>query len=151
MRSSLRSSNISRDRALRRRRLLSIALIGVVVVYMAAQSQALDPHRAVAQYMSDRWGIDRGFPGGAVSAIAQSPDGYLWIGTDRGLVRFDGLNFRSFAQAGSTSSPIGPVRSLLADSDGNLWILLENTRILRYRDGKFDLGHDEAEFGVTAP
>lgn len=151
MRSSLRSSNIFRDRRPRRtRRLLSFALICLAAVYMAAQSQALDPHRAVSQYMIDRWGIDRGFPGGTVSAIAQSSDGYLWIGTGRGLVRFDGLNFRAFTQAGSVSFPIGPVRSLLMDSEGNLWILLESTKILRYRNGKFDAGHDEAEFGVTA-
>jgi signal transduction histidine kinase/ligand-binding sensor domain-containing protein len=104
----------------------------------------------VSQYLWDFWGTDRGFPGGSVSSIAQSPDGYLWIGTDRGLVRFDGLNFQRFEQAGTTSFPIGPVRSLLSDHQGNLWILLETTKLLRYHDGMFDLMRGEAENGISA-
>ena len=100
--------------------------------------------------MLERWGSERGFPGGTVSAIAQTSDGYLWIGTDKGLIQFDGLNFRNFPQATPQPFAIGPVRGLLPDSEGNLWVLLASTRILRYRDGKFELGHDQAEFGVTA-
>ena len=96
------------------------------------------------------WGAERGFPGGAVSSIAQTPDGYLWIGTDRGLVRFDGLNFRQFEQATPSSFPIGPVQTMLADVHGNLWILLRNTKLLRYREGKFELSRGEAENGITA-
>jgi len=100
--------------------------------------------------MREYWGSEKGFPGGSVLAIAQTPDGYLWIGTEKGLIRFDGLNFRVFQQAISASFPIGPVRGLVTDSEGNLWILLQNTNILRYHDGKFELGRDEAEFGVTS-
>ena len=53
----------------------------------------------MSQYMSDQWGIDRGFPGGSVTAITQTGDGYLWIGTDKGLIRFDGFDFRLLRQA----------------------------------------------------
>ena len=48
----------------------------------------------MSQYVHERWGTEQGFPRGPVYAIAQSSDGYLWIGTRAGLVRFDGLNFR---------------------------------------------------------
>src|SRR4029077_1384049 len=57
--------------------------------------------------------------------------------TQKGLVRFDGLNFRMFSQATGGSS-MGPVLGLLADGEGNLWVRLEGPGLLRYRDGKFD-------------
>ncbi len=104
----------------------------------------------ISQYIHVSWGTEKGFPGGSVSSIAQTPDGYLWIGTDNGLVRFDGTSFRNFEQAKPGSFAIGPVRKLLADTRGNLWVLLENTKLLRYRDGHFNLMRGEAENGVTA-
>jgi ligand-binding sensor domain-containing protein/signal transduction histidine kinase len=104
----------------------------------------------VSQYIHDSWEPEKGFPGSSVSSIAQTPDGYLWIGTDKGLVRFDGLNFRRFDRANPGAFLLGPVRSLLADPQGNLWILLENTKLFRYHDGTFDLSRGEAENGITA-
>ena len=46
----------------------------------------LDPARALSQFVREEWGVERGFVGGAVRAIAETPDGYLWIGTDQGLL-----------------------------------------------------------------
>src|SRR5215472_3274163 len=131
-------------------RLLQWVFAGVALLCFVTPAQAIDPLRMISQYMRERWGSERGFPGGAVSAIAQTTDGYLWIGTERGLVRFDGLNFRLFQQAGPGPLPIGPVQGLVADAEANLWILLKNTKILRYHDGKFELAREDAEFGVTA-
>jgi ligand-binding sensor domain-containing protein/signal transduction histidine kinase len=104
----------------------------------------------ISQYISEGWGSEKGFNGGSVTAIAQTNDGYLWIGTEKGLVRFDGLVFRLLQQAAPSIFPIGPVQALLVDPEGNLWILLQSTKILRYHDGKFELGHDEVEFGITS-
>jgi signal transduction histidine kinase/ligand-binding sensor domain-containing protein len=120
------------------------------LVCFAYPAHAVDPNRAISQYIRERWGNERGFPSGSVSAIAQTTDGYLWIGTEKGLIRFDGLNFRLFQQAIPSSLRIGPVQALMGDSDGSLWILLKSTRILRYRDGKFEPGREEAEFGITS-
>ena len=125
-------------------------IIGVAVVCFAYPAHALDPNRLISQYMREYWGSEKGFTGGSVTAIAQTKDGYLWIGTEKGLIRFDGLNFRLFPQAIPSSLPIGPVQGLLADSEGNLWILLQTTRILRYHDGTFEPGREEAEFGITS-
>ncbi len=66
------------------------------------------------------------------------------------MVRFDGFNFRRFEQASDRSLTIAPVRALLADAQGNLWILLQNTKLLRYHDGTFDFIRGEAENGVIA-
>ena len=104
----------------------------------------------MSQYLHDSWGTERGWPGGSITAIAQTSDGYLWIGTDKGLVRFDGLNFHQFERAHPDPILIGPVRTLLVDANDNLWILLQNTQLFRYHNGNFELIRGEAENGTTA-
>jgi signal transduction histidine kinase/ligand-binding sensor domain-containing protein len=104
----------------------------------------------LSQYLHDFWVPEKGFPGGSVSSIAQTPDGYLWIGTDKGLVRFDGLNFRRVEPASPAPFEIGAVRALLADAQGNLWVLLNSARLFRYRSGAFELSSGQAEDGITA-
>lgn len=125
-------------------------MAGVVAACFASSASALDPNRAVSQYIRTVWGPEKGFVAGPVSSISQTPDGYLWIGTEKGLIRFDGLNFRKFDQASPASWPIGPVQKLLADNEGNLWVLLRTTKLLRYHDGTFDGSHAEVENGITA-
>lgn len=127
-----------------------LAIAALAGLCLPTSAQALDPSRVLSQYVRDSWGTEKGFPGGSISAIVQTPDGYLWIGTDKGLVRFDGLNFRKFEQATPNAFPVGPVANLLADGQGNLWVLLRNTKLLRYHDGIFELSRGEAENGITA-
>jgi ligand-binding sensor domain-containing protein/signal transduction histidine kinase len=131
-------------------RLVLKAVAVIALVWFVVPARAVDPNRMISQYMHERWGIERGFSGGSVASIAQTPDGYLWIGTEKGLIRFDGLRFRLFQQATPAVFPIGPVQALATDGPGNLWIVLRNTKILRYRDGKFELGRDEAEAGISS-
>src|SRR5579863_2239861 len=64
----------------------------LLAVCAAPMALALDPHRVPEQYIHDRWSREQNYTGGAVKAFAQTPDGYLWIGAQNGLVRFDGLN-----------------------------------------------------------
>jgi ligand-binding sensor domain-containing protein/signal transduction histidine kinase len=130
--------------------LIKSFLAGLAVLCMAHAVCAIDANRLISQYLREHLGTDKGFPGGSVTAIAQTTDGYLWIGTDRGLIRFDGTNFRAFPQASPATFPIGAVQGLVADAQGNLWIVLQTTKILRYHDGQFEIGRDEVEFGVTS-
>src|SRR6266566_8500996 len=146
----LRNLNIFRNGSFAAFSLPKWAIAGVVALYLAVSASALDPNRTVSQYIRSSWGPEKGFASGSVTAIAQTTDGYLWIGTDKGLVRFDGLNFRQFEQANPSLFPIGPVQKLLADAQGNLWILLQSTKLLRYHQGTFDLSRGEAENGITA-
>ena len=81
--------------------LLRCAIAGLAAVCFAVSASAVDPTRTVSQYLHESWGTERGWPGGSITAIAQTSDGYLWIGTDKGLVRFDGLNFHQFERAAS--------------------------------------------------
>jgi PAS domain S-box-containing protein len=146
----LRSSNTFRKYGFGRRWLLRRAIAGLAGVCFAVSASAVDPTRTVSQYLHDSWGTERGLAGGSITAIAQTSDGYLWIGTDKGLVRFDGLTFHQFEQAHPNPIWIGPVRTLLVDASDNLWILLQNTQVFRYHNGNFELIRGEAENGTTA-
>lgn len=129
----MRDSSTCRDR-----RKLSWLLASLVLLCLVHTAAAIDPRRELSQYIRDRWGSSKGFPGGQVYAITQTRDGYLWIGAEKGLVRFDGLTFRLFHNTDSPILPVGSVRGLVADSEGALWIHWGGPRILRYSDGKFD-------------
>lgn len=98
---------------------------------------ALDPSRALSQYVHQAWGQEQGLLGGTIYALSSSADGYLWIGTDRGLVRFNGFTFDLIQQPIPNLPPIGRVRSLVSDAEGTLWILLEGAHMLVYREGRF--------------
>jgi signal transduction histidine kinase/ligand-binding sensor domain-containing protein len=150
MRSWLRNSNICREVRRKWSLLHRTLLATLALAFSACLAHGLDPDRTLSQYMRERWGSEKGFTGGSVTALAQTPDGYLWIGTEKGLIRFDGFSFRAFAQATPTTFPIGPVQALTSDAQGNLWILLQSTKILRYHEGKFELGREVAEFGITS-
>lgn len=91
-------------------------------------------HNEPQQYIRDEWGVSRGFPGGRVYGITQTKDGYLWIGTDRGLIRFDGWEFRVFPQVEPDRTPIDSVYALAGDSQGSLLISTERLQRLRLRN-----------------
>jgi signal transduction histidine kinase/ligand-binding sensor domain-containing protein len=99
---------------------------------------ALDPGRSLSQYVYQNWGPEQGFPGGIIYAISRSKDGFLWIGTDQGLIRFDGYRFDLIQQPIPSMPPIGRVRGLALDAQGVLWILLDGAHLLIYRDGHFE-------------
>src|SRR5260221_12501856 len=68
-------------------------------------------------------------------------------GSERKKIWFASMAcFRTFSQAVPATLPIGAVQALAADAQGNLWILLQKPKIPRYRDGKFEVGHELAAF-----
>ena len=113
-------------------------MASLVLLCLAHTARAIDPSRELSQYIRDQWGSSKGFPGGQVYAITQTRDGYLWIGAEKGLVRFDGINFHLFQRANTPSLPLGPVRALVADPEGALWIHWGGPHLLRYSNGKFE-------------
>ena len=92
----------------------------------------------MSQYVHRTWAQEQGLFGGTIYAICRSSDGYLWVGTDRGLVRFDGYTFTLIQQPISNQPPIGRVRSLILDGEEVLWILLSSGHLLLYRNGQFE-------------
>src|SRR5690348_2164292 len=100
-----RSSRTCHDRPTLSLELFRLLGVCVVVVCSARTARAVDPGRTMSQYVHDRWGVESGFPRGPVYSIDQTKDGYLWIGTEKGLVRFDGLGFHLMQSANPTESP----------------------------------------------
>jgi signal transduction histidine kinase/ligand-binding sensor domain-containing protein len=130
--------NTSLEQRIIRRGLRGLLYIALAGLFLVNAASGLDPRKSMSQYIHDRWGTDRGFPGGAIYAISQSADGFLWIGTERGLVRFDGFDFTLIQRPIPGSPPTGPVRGLVSDAEGNLWIRQDGPQLLLYREGRFE-------------
>ena len=111
---------------------------GIVLLCLVHEALGLDPNRLPSQYVREDWIKASGFPGGAVNAIGQTADGFLWIGTDKGLIRFDGFNFKFVSFTSDTAASKVPILQLLVDAAGKLWLRPQGTDVLRQLDGKFE-------------
>lgn len=114
------------------------ALAGLAVLCFLKDARALDPDRLTSQYVREQWTNERGLLGGHVRAITQTMDGYLWIGTDDGLMRFDGFDFRSVSFGSSAQFSNGSILGLTTDADGNLLVRLQGAIVSRQTDGTFE-------------
>jgi ligand-binding sensor domain-containing protein/signal transduction histidine kinase len=91
----------------------------------------------VEQYTRRIWRVQDGLPEDTVQAIQQSPDGYLWIGTTGGLVRFDGSHFRLYDHATTPALADNSVFCVLSARDGSLWIGTDGGGLVHFKDGIF--------------
>jgi len=108
-----------------------LMMIGMM---LAIPAKALDPQKLISQFTHASWTAKDGVPG-PVRAIAQTPDGYLWLGTEAGLYRFDGLHFVAW-ELGSGEQILGSsVWSLCTSRDGGLWIGFSSGGIGQLRNG----------------
>ncbi|HEX9000510.1 MAG TPA: two-component regulator propeller domain-containing protein [Blastocatellia bacterium] len=89
-----------------------------------------------AQYKFDHWTVNDGLPQNAINAIIQTRDGYLWVATNDGLARFDGVRFTVFNHGNMPGIGGNRFASLYEDREGTLWAGSEGT-LIRYRDGVF--------------
>ena len=105
-------------------------LIGVFSVWTLAATDvlALDLKRAINQFTQRRWSLAEGLPQVSATAIVQDHDGYLWIGTFGGLVRFDGARVELVEGDGSCSSRIV---SLAVGQDRSLWVGTQRSGLCR--------------------
>src|SRR5215813_1563345 len=92
---------------------------------------------ARAQYRFDHWTADNGLPQNSVRDILQTRDGYLWLTTFDGLVRFDGVRFTVFDKSNSPGIITNRFVSLYEDAEGDLWASTENTGLTRLHQGRF--------------
>ena len=83
---------------------------------------ALAQEQRVSQYGHRAWLVRDGFFSGAPDAITQTADGYIWIGTDSGLFRFDGSRFEPWSSPDGKKLPSSVIRHILGARDGSLWI-----------------------------
>ena len=99
-----------------------------------------------AGYQLRHWGVDEGLPGQDVNAVVQDGEGYLWIATNRGLARFDGIDFEHFALTDFYKKGLIPsFITLFCDSGGRLWIAEKLGSLILYEQGKFQLIRRETD------
>lgn len=89
------------------------------------------------QYRFVSWTIDEGLPQHSINAIVQTRDGYLWLATMDGLVRYDGVRFTVFDRTTTPALRGNRFRCLYEDGDGTLWAGTDGSGVVRYHDGVF--------------
>jgi ligand-binding sensor domain-containing protein len=133
------------------RRIVLLAIANALLL-TGAPARALDPAKAATQYHLDTWGVKDGLPAHSVTDIEQSRDGYVWLATQGGLVRFDGVRFTVYDSSNVPAMPQPLVWTLSPSHDGSLWAGAYGAGVLRYKDGEvgaFSTGR-EAAYGFIA-
>ncbi|MEM1141150.1 MAG: diguanylate cyclase [Pseudomonadota bacterium] len=118
---------------------LKVFLAGLIgwLSYVPSQAIAVSADLLPTQYLIDRFGRDEGLPSDVVWIVREGPQGYLWIGTRGGLVRFDGSRVTVFNRETSPGLTANEVRDLEWTPEGDLWIATYGGGVLRMRDGEF--------------
>src|SRR5271165_3012102 len=98
------------------------AVVSTLLVALCRCAFALNPSLDVSQYSHTAWTIRDGFFKSVIISIAQTPDGFLWLGTESGLLRFDGVRAVPWMPPGVQDLSDTTIRSLLGTGDGTLWI-----------------------------
>jgi len=97
--------------------------------------RGLDPATALANYARQSWVMENGLPQNSVTALIQSREGFVWLGTEAGLVRFDGNSFQLFDRGSNPGLPDNDICCLLELPDGGMWIGTSGG-LARWEDGK---------------
>ena len=117
-------------------RKFSGALLGLALLCLPAH--ALDPNKTLTQYAHRIWGEEEGLLQPTIYSILQTRDGFIWLGTQDSLIRFDGIHFREIDNAPAAGLARSLVRALLEDTTGNLWAASVGSGVVRIQpDGSF--------------
>ena len=111
-------------------------LCALVAALAAPCGFALNPAEDPADYSASHWDTEDGLPHNTIKQIFQSRDGYIWVGTQQGLARFDGLTFTIFTTHNTPSFPGNQITAFAETRDGSLWIGTA-AGLARYQNGRF--------------
>lgn len=100
-------------------------------------SFALDTDKPFNFFLHNQWSSEDGLPLNSVLTMAQTPEGYLWLGTEVGIARFDGVKFDLFTKENTPAFENAIVLTLLAERKGPLWIGTRGGGVIRFLDGDF--------------
>jgi len=117
-------------------RLRHLRVAALFLLLAGTRTPALDPARHLKEFGHQAWLTENGLPQNTVQAIVQTQDGYLWIGTQEGLARFDGLNFTVFDKENTPAFKSNDIRFLVEDRQGRLWISTSYGLVCRH-NGEF--------------
>ncbi|MBI2841156.1 MAG: hypothetical protein HYX75_22795 [Acidobacteria bacterium] len=107
------------------------------LVFIGTPCWGLDPSKALTQYRHDVWQTRDGLPQSSVESMVQTRTGYLWLGTQEGLARFDGVRFAVYDKSNTKAIRHNRILALLEDRRGSLWIGTEGGGLVELSDGLF--------------
>src|SRR5205823_13392313 len=125
--------SMSRLRAVAR--LARHSTIVLMVLACSQHADALDPARTLSQYVHRIWQVQQGLPQASIYSIVQTQDGYLWLGTQTGLVKFDGVHFTTLDEADGLSSAGTWVTHMVEGDQGALWIGTNQAGLIKLERG----------------
>jgi ligand-binding sensor domain-containing protein len=114
----------------------ALCIVAISTASVSVPVNALNPDRQISQYAHTAWRLQEGFLGSYPSAIAQTTDGYIWVGTQSGIERFDGVRFVPWIPPGGEVLRSAVAFKLLGTSDGSLWIGTIGAGVWRWKDQK---------------
>jgi signal transduction histidine kinase/ligand-binding sensor domain-containing protein len=118
----------------KRKRLIWRLAVVFFAVALAVPATALSPWKSFSQYSRTVWNQQQGLPQDTITAIAQTGDGYLWLGTNEGLARFDGYEFVVYSEVNG-DLPSNSVKALTVGSDDSLWVGTANGLVRFVKSG----------------
>jgi ligand-binding sensor domain-containing protein len=107
---------------------------GILAVLIAVPALAGD---APVGYVHESWTIEDGLPVNGIKKLIQPSDGYLWMATFDGLVRFDGVRFTIYNIGNTDGLPSNRIIDLIEAHDGSLWMMTEQRHVVRHDHGVF--------------
>ncbi len=122
----------------------------LLVGLMPAMIWALDPSKQVTQFVFDVWTTADGLPQNSIQAINQSERGYLWFGTQEGLVRFDGVDFDVYDKFRIEPMSSNFVNAIALDKKGWLWFVNESGGLIKLRESDARQSEFVRQFGQSA-
>ena len=115
----------------------SAAWLLALGLLVAVPAGALNPDKTLTQFSHSVWQTTEGLPQDTVRTLAQTPDGYLWLGTRAGLVRFDGLRMQVFDRNNTPELANHTIQALVPDGTGGLWIGTNGYGLVHWHGGRF--------------
>jgi ligand-binding sensor domain-containing protein/signal transduction histidine kinase len=122
-----------------RKLFLSLSLWLLCLLTVPVAGQTISQERLLGRYQQFNWQDQHGLPQNGISAITQTPDGYLWLACAEGVVRFDGVRFTAFDNSNTGEIKSNNIQALLTDHTGILWVGTHGGGLSSYKDGRFTL------------
>jgi ligand-binding sensor domain-containing protein/serine phosphatase RsbU (regulator of sigma subunit) len=111
----------------------------LLVHLLCGQSNFLAPDKPINKYILDHWTTDEGLPANTLVNILQTTDGYIWISSYAGLLRFDGVSFMNFNKENTKVFTANPVDFLYETKQKELLITSDNDGVIRFFKGQFSV------------
>jgi signal transduction histidine kinase/ligand-binding sensor domain-containing protein len=115
--------------------MFALAVLAIAAV-LFGRADAIDPSRTLSQALLRKWQVQQGLPQATIFSIRQTADGYLWLGSQTGLIRFDGQRFTMMKDNQYGLLENAWIEDLCEDADHNLWIATDGAGLIRLRRGE---------------